>query len=83
MLYVDDTLDEEDVLMIFDELEVQNSRCICKSRSREADISSRLPCRQAVDNKLRLRCMSRTTRYTDNDQANKLVFVFDLVFKVF
>ena len=52
MYYIDDTLDEEDVLMIFDELEVQNSHYICKSRSREADISSRLPCRQAADNEV-------------------------------
>ena len=35
MLYMDDTLDEEDVLMIFDELKEQNSHFFCKSHSRE------------------------------------------------
>ena len=33
MLFMDDILDEKDVLMIFDELEVQND--LCKSRSHQ------------------------------------------------
>ena len=36
-LYMDDTLDEENVLMIFDHLEVYSQHC--KSRSREDDFS--------------------------------------------
>ena len=47
MLNVDDTLDAENVLKIFDELEVQNSPF--KSRYRGDDFSSKFHCRRVAD----------------------------------
>ena len=46
----------------------KNKIHLCKSRSREDDFSFS-----------GLRYMSRTTKHADNDQTNKLVFVFALV----
>jgi len=65
MLYMGDTHDEEDVLMIFDECKTH----YCKFRSREDDFSSKVCCRWLVDNELpaSLRFMSRTTTHADYD----------------
>ena len=46
-LYMDDTLDEEGILMIFDQLEVQTQHC--KSRSLGDDFSSKFRCRRGAD----------------------------------
>ena len=73
MLYVDDTLDEEDVLMIVDELEeVQNSPLQISLSWRRffLKISLSTSGRQRVS---RLRYMSRTTTHVDCVQANELV----------
>lgn len=73
-LYMDDTL-EEDVCMIFDELEVQNSPLKISSSWRRLlfKMSLSTGSRQRVS---RLRYLLRTT--TDADCANKLVLLFIL-----
>ena len=48
MLCMDDTLHEENVLMILDELNYKT--VVRKSRSRKDDFSSKLRCRRAADN---------------------------------
>ena len=65
--------DTKDVLMIFDELEVQNS--LLYRGDDFSSISLSTSSRQRVS---RLRCMSRTTVHANYDQANKLVLVFVL-----
>ena len=67
ILYLRDTLDEEDALKIY----VEYKTYICKSRSREDDFSSKFRCRRATDNdfpafvtshgKLRMGIMTRQT----------------------
>ena len=68
MLYMDDTLDEEDVLMIFDELEVETH--LCNSRSLGDDFFSKFRCGRATDEfpacvtchgQLRTRTMTKQT----------------------
>ena len=54
MLYMDDTLDEEDVLMIFDELEEQNLPFRCR---RGAD--NELPACATCHGQLRIRAMTK------------------------
>ena len=67
ILYMRDTLDEEDVWKIY----VEYKTYICKSRSHEDDFSSKFRCRRAADNdfpacvtshgKLRMGIMTRQT----------------------
>ena len=70
---MDVTLDEEDVLIIFDD----KTHC-CKSHSRENDFSKfhfSTSGRQQVS---RLYYVSQTTTHVDHDQANELVLVLVL-----
>ena len=77
MLCMDDTLDEEDVWIIFDALELQNSPLQISLSWRLLFLKILLSTnvRQRV---FRLRYMSRNIAHAYNDQANKLVFVFVL-----
>ena len=75
MLYMDGTLDEEDLAMIFDQLEVAgNSPLQISFSCRGLFLNVSLPKsdRRPVS---RLRYTSRITVHADYNQANKLVFV--------
>lgn len=67
---LDDTLEEEDVSTIFDELAQ-----LLKSHSCEKDFSPKFRCQQVSQ----LRYMSRTNTYVLYEQAEKLVLIFVLV----
>ena len=83
MLHMDDTLDEEDVLMIFDEFEAQTH--LCKSRSRGDHFSSKFRCRRAADDEFPtcVTCHGLPRVRTMSKQRNASSFSFsDLKFSI-
>ena len=72
MLHFDDTLDD-DVLMIFDELEVK------LTSANFIRVNTTFPHNFGRQRVSRLRYMSRTTTHANYDPTNKLVLVFVIV----
>lgn len=75
MLCMDDTLDKENIFMIFDELPVKNSplQILFLWRQLFLKISLSTSSWQQVS---RLYYTSQTTTHADNEQASKVVPVF-------
>lgn len=74
--YIDDTLDDEEILVIFLELDAQNSPLyILLSRRLFLKISLLVPGKQQLSC---LGFMSQKPTQVDYDQANKLALVFIL-----
>ena len=70
---MDDSLGEEEVSMIFDELEVQNSLLKISFSWRRRFLKLSLSTKGAWTTSF-----PQTTTHADHDQAEKLVLVFDL-----
>ena len=73
MLYFDDTLDDEDDLMIFDELEVKLTAV------NFVRVNTTFPQNFGRQRVYNLRYMSRTKMHANCDRTNKLVLVFVVV----
>ena len=76
MLCMGQTVDEEDVLMIFD----QHNTHICKSRSREDDFSSKFHCQRPADHELPacISCHGQLRMRTMTLQTNSYLSSFSL-----
>ena len=74
MLFMDDTLDEEDVLMISYELKVQNSLLVKTVLFLKISLST-----SGRQRGFLLRYRSQTIARADYNQASKLVLVFVLL----